>query len=125
MAHNNRGRILVDIAGPWKLYAGPLPTGVEPIGTVTRDEGETGTLVRIIATGIYAQLNAGAISSLPQRKVAAALTAAGYHSAGRPAEMEDGRRRNVYVDDASWERALKLGNGNASAGIRAALEAYK
>jgi hypothetical protein len=40
---------------------------------------------------------------------------------GRPAEMQGGKRRNVYLDDASWTAAVKLGNGNASDGIRIAL----
>lgn len=40
---------------------------------------------------------------------------------GRPAEMKDGKRRNVYIDDRSWERAAEIGNGNASEGIRLAL----
>ena len=38
-----------------------------------------------------------------------------------PQEMQGGRRRNVYIDDASWEKAVELGNGNASDGIRIAL----
>lgn len=41
---------------------------------------------------------------------------------GRPPEMEGGRRRNVYLDDASWQRAQELGAGNASDGIRIALQ---
>lgn len=40
---------------------------------------------------------------------------------GRPLEMADGKRRNVYIDDESWARAVDLGNGNASEGIRIAL----
>lgn len=40
---------------------------------------------------------------------------------GRPEEMQGGKRRNVYIDDASWQKALELGNGNASDGIRIAL----
>jgi len=40
----------------------------------------------------------------------------------RPQEMKDGRRRNIYVDDASWEMAQKLGKGNGSEGIRHALK---
>ncbi len=41
---------------------------------------------------------------------------------GRPAEMAGGRRVNVYLDANSLERASKLGNGNASDGIRIALK---
>ena len=40
----------------------------------------------------------------------------------RPQEMKDGRRRNIYVDDASWEMAQKFGKGNGSEGIRHALK---
>lgn len=40
---------------------------------------------------------------------------------GRPAEMEGGKRVNVYLDAKSLETAAKLGNGNVSEGIRIAL----
>ena len=40
---------------------------------------------------------------------------------GRPEEMQGGKRRNVYLDDASWAKAVEIGNGNASDGIRLAL----
>jgi hypothetical protein len=43
-------------------------------------------------------------------------------SAGRPAEMEGGRRVNVYLDADSLDTASKLGNGNVSDGIRKALK---
>lgn len=45
-----------------------------------------------------------------------------YAQPGRPAELKGGGRRNVYMDDASWGKALELGDGNASEGIRKALE---
>lgn len=44
-----------------------------------------------------------------------------YAKPGRPEEMQGGKRRNVYLDDASWAKAVELGNGNASDGIRMAL----
>lgn len=44
-----------------------------------------------------------------------------YVKPGRPEEMQGGKRRNVYLDDASWAKAVELGNGNASDGIRMAL----
>lgn len=44
-----------------------------------------------------------------------------YARPGRPEEMQGGKRRNVYLDDASWAKAVEIGNGNASDGIRAAL----
>ena len=40
---------------------------------------------------------------------------------GRPAEMEGGKRINVYLDAKSLSRARRLGNGNVSEGIRLAL----
>lgn len=43
---------------------------------------------------------------------------------GRPSVI-DGKRRNVFIDDLSWQRAQKLGDGNASEGIRRALEHTK
>ena len=44
-----------------------------------------------------------------------------YSRPGRPEEMQGGKRRNVYLDDASWAAAVALGKGNASDGIRMAL----
>lgn len=40
---------------------------------------------------------------------------------GRPVEMTGGKRVNVYLDAASLATAERIGNGNVSAGIRAAL----
>lgn len=45
-----------------------------------------------------------------------------YARPGRPEKMQGGKRRNVYLDDASWTKAVKLGNGNVSDGIRTALD---
>lgn len=42
--------------------------------------------------------------------------------AGRPPKMADGKRRNIYIDDASWQKAKKLGDGKPSEGIRKALK---
>jgi len=44
-----------------------------------------------------------------------------YVQIGRPREIAEGRRVNVWLDQASVERAESLGNGNVSAGIRSAL----
>lgn len=46
-------------------------------------------------------------------------------SVGRPAEMNEGKRVNVYLDAASLARASALGEGNVSEGIRRALAATK
>lgn len=120
MTHNNRGRLTVDVNGNWRLYTNTIPANSTALGTVTRDEGDTGALVRINATGVYVQVNAGAIRSLDGRKVAAALG-----TAGRPAEMTGGKRRNIYLDDESASIAERLGNGNVSEGIRIALAAIR
>ena len=117
MTHNNRGRISVDTAGNWRLYCNTLPAGAVPLGTVTRDGADTGALVRYEATGLYAQINAGAVRSLDGRKVAAALGLT-----GRPAQMEGGRNVNVYLDPQSIAVAQALGDGSISAGIRKALK---
>lgn len=108
--------LTVDPAGPWKRYTQTLPAGSEPIGTVTREDGSTGALVRINRTGAYVQVNNGVIRTLDGRKVAALLGLT-----GRPAEMDGGRRVNVYLDVASLDAAAALGDGNISEGIRRAL----
>lgn len=116
MTHTNRGRLVVDINGNWRLYTNTLPANSTPLGTVTRD-GETGALARIETTGAYVQVNAGAIRSLDGRKVAAALG-----TAGRPSEMSGGKKVNTYLDAESIAIATRLGNGNVSEGIRKALK---
>ena len=40
---------------------------------------------------------------------------------GRPTEIKDGKRVNVYLDSKSLDIAAKLGDGNVSEGIRKAL----
>lgn len=116
MTHNNRGRLAVDTNGNWRLYTSTIPANSTPLGTVTRDESDTGALVRIEATGAYVQVNAGSIRSLDGRKVAAAMG-----DSGRPAEMIGGRKVNTYLDAESIYIATSLGNGNVSEGIRKAL----
>lgn len=101
--------------GNWKLYTNTLPVNSVAAGTVTRDGYYTGALVRIKATGLYVQVNAGAIRNLDQKKVMDAI------GAGRPPKMTDGKRRNIYIDEASWQKAKELGNGKPSEGIRVAL----
>lgn len=117
MTHTNRGRLSVDTNGNWRLYTNTLPANSTPLGTVTRDETDTGALVRIETTGAYVQVNASTIRALDGRKVAAALGIT-----GRPREMDGGKRVNVYLDAESLERAAELGNGNVSEGIRIALQ---
>jgi hypothetical protein len=42
---------------------------------------------------------------------------------GRPPTLTKGKRVNLYLDAETLAAALKLGNGNASAGVRIALKA--
>jgi len=44
---------------------------------------------------------------------------------GRPAVLVSARRRNIYIDDALWQLAGRIGNGSSAEGIRIALTAYK
>jgi hypothetical protein len=76
MTHTNRGRLAVDLGGKWRLYTNTLPANSSALGTVTRDGCDTGALVLIETTGLYVQVNAGAIRTLPQHKVVAALAEA-------------------------------------------------
>ena len=127
MNHDNRGRLSVDINGSWRLYTTYLPTGARAIGVVTSN-GETGALVQM-QTGIYARVNAGAVVSLPQRKVTQALeterTGSGGPGRGQGAKAADGvtngQRYNITLDQASDETARQLGGGERSLGIRRAL----
>ena len=79
MNHDNRGRLTVNPDGNWRIYTNTLPAHATPLGTVTRDETDTGALARIETTGLYVQVNSGAIRSLDGRKVAAALWSSGIH----------------------------------------------
>jgi hypothetical protein len=123
MTHQNRGRLVVSHDGNWRLYTNSIPAGCTVLGTVTRDEIETGALVKTEA-GIYSMLNARVYKSLNQRKVLAALGEPP-RPVGRPSEITDGRRVQVYLDAASLSTAATLGNGNVSEGIRLALAAVQ
>lgn len=72
MGGQNRGRLTVLPGGPWRHYTHPLP-GWRMLGTIQRGM-EIGAL-GISPAGIYAQINAGAVRSIDQRKVAAAIAA--------------------------------------------------
>lgn len=60
-------QLTINPAGPWRLYSPALPAGAEPLGTVTRNGHDTGALVRFVATGVFAQVNAGVVRTLDQR----------------------------------------------------------
>ena len=67
----NRGRYIAQVDGPWRLYTSVCPVGWQMIGTIQRGL-EIGAL-GLSPVGVYAQINAGAIKALDQRKVKAAL----------------------------------------------------
>jgi hypothetical protein len=60
--------------GNWKIYWGvmPLPQGAEALGTVKRENLETGALIRL-ASGHYVQGNAGGVRNLSMPEVEQAL----------------------------------------------------
>jgi len=118
MTHTNRGRLAVNLDGKWRLYTNTIPRDAEALGTVTQGEGYTGALVKL-PSGLYVQINAGAMRNLEGRKVAAALG-----TAGRPSEMAGGKKVNTYLDAESIAIARRLGNGNVSEGIRKALKHF-
>lgn len=69
---SNRDRIVITQGGPWRLYTHPL-AGWEMLGTVQRGM-DIGALARS-QSGVLAQINAGAVRALDQRKALAALAA--------------------------------------------------
>lgn len=81
---------------------GPLPAGAEFLGTVTRDEIDTGALIRM-PNGIFVQGNAGAIRSLPQRDVEMSLAASSLGRLGgastSPAKAAAVRRNGLLGGD--------------------------
>ena len=65
----------VDLKQSPRLYSLVFPAGSDVLGVVDRD-GQRGALVRIRATGMLVQVNAGVVRSLPrdtERAVAVAL----------------------------------------------------
>jgi hypothetical protein len=129
MTHNNRGRLTVALGGAWRLYSNTIPAGSRALGTINRDIGDTGALVQIEATGIYVQVNAGAVRTLPQAKIAAAVETARAGAHGGPGRGQgikavDGatglKRRNISIDDASANTLRQFGDGDLSLGIRRA-----
>lgn len=131
MGGDNCGRLAVALGDGWREHWGsrPLPAGHSAIGTASRGEVVGALLVR---EGVYVQGSGGALRALDQRKIAAAVAAAGgpqaparggaRAGAGRPAA--DGARamsrRNVMLDDDTVDWLRELGGGELSAGIRKA-----
>jgi len=73
MTHINRGRMTVVIGGHWRIYTRTIPQGARMIGVVHRDISDYGALVQFEHSGLYAQVNAGIVRQLDQRKVSAAI----------------------------------------------------
>lgn len=73
MTHNNRGRLTVQPGGNWRIYTHQL-AGWQMLGTVQR--GMSIGALGESPIGVLAQINAGAVTSLDQRKARAALLAA-------------------------------------------------
>lgn len=73
MNHANRARLHITPGGPWRLYQHQSPPGWQMLGTVQR--GLAIGALGLSPAGQYAQLNAGAVQPLNQRKVLAALAA--------------------------------------------------
>ena len=69
----NRARLIVTVGGQWRLYTHAM-SGFEMLGTVQRGM-DIGALARS-PLGVLAQVNAGAIRSLDQRKARAAMAPA-------------------------------------------------
>jgi hypothetical protein len=103
--------ITVSATGKWRLYwTSPLPDGAEAIGTVTRDGYDTGALI-LMPTGVYVQGNAGALRSLPQREIRAALdlpARGGNVSAYLPADVYHGLTTSAASAGLSINAALVL-----------------
>ena len=121
MSNNNRSRITVDIPGSPALYQSNNLPGWEIIGVVHRGENDIGALAKNLNTGIYCQANNGAIRSIDQRKIKAALGIG--NNAGRP---DIGvKPHTVTLTDDEWVALKKAGGGNASDGIRILLQKNK
>lgn len=71
MGHAARARLTVTPGGPWRLYTRICPPGWEMLGTVQR--GMSIGALGVSDAGLYAQINAGSVQVLDQRKVAACL----------------------------------------------------
>ena len=71
---SRRDRLTITLGGAWRLYQHQAPHGWHMLGTV-QSGMEIGALAES-PVGLLAQLNAGAVRALDQRKARAALAAA-------------------------------------------------
>lgn len=114
MSSSNRKRIIVQAGESSLMHPKANVPGYDDIGMVSVGD-DTGRLLRNSRSGTYVMHIGGAIRSLDQRKVLAAL------SGSNATKMADGGRRNVYMSDADAEHLKQLGGGNLSEGIRLAV----
>lgn len=75
MAHQNRGRLTVDLDADWTPYTDSLPKGSVALGSVTQGN-ETGALIYVEALETYLMIQPERIRKLPTHKVKAAINAA-------------------------------------------------
>ncbi|MGE5089705.1 MAG: hypothetical protein ACM3QY_11315 [Candidatus Levyibacteriota bacterium] len=62
----------VEVGGPAHLYAHDVPPGAVAVGTVTRDSGAIGALLRF-RNGTYAQMNGAMLRALDRAEVIGAM----------------------------------------------------
>jgi DNA-binding XRE family transcriptional regulator len=94
--------ILKDNKG--KLYAEPIPATAQLVGEIRRRGlGDTGALILMAQTGLFCQLNAGAIRSLDQREVYKEIVKAIREDAGQT-QAEFAASHGVSMSSvAFWE----------------------
>lgn len=121
-------KIKVNLGAPWRHFTTTAPAYGVVLGSVTRDETDSGALVLVHESQLYCQLNAGALRALPQGAVRAAIAAARDGKRGGPgrgqgrkaADGKAGRRVNVSIDEDSVQILRSYGDGELSLGIRRA-----
>lgn len=79
MSFPGRARLAVELGEGWRMYQPLPPPGWSMLGVVSRDGsfGARAALARNEHTDIYVAMIATVVSSLDQRKVKAAIAAAG------------------------------------------------
>ena len=87
-----------------RLYAGPIPHGMELVGEIRRRGlGDAGALVFVANTGLFCQLNAGAVRNLDQAQVYQELVKTLREDAGQT-QAEFAAAHKVSVSSvAFWE----------------------
>lgn len=107
----------IDKNGAWEKFTTELPRHSQAIGTVTWEDGASAALIRFNATGGYAAIKEKNI--LPLSRIAVEKQ---FMPVGRPKYLNNGRKIQVYLDEESLASATRIGGGNISAGVRAAIK---